>query len=500
DEDRLFDVCHGRESNVWASLRARGRSGAACRHAWEMLSEILGRADMTPPYEFFAHILGPMRGRARLLARMGEEAGDPIDEFLALALAFEQAHPPSLQGFLRWLDEGQAEIKRDLDQGIRDEVRIMTVHGAKGLQAPIVFLADTMQTPQAGRGFLWDGAGEDGGEDVDGDEVRDLLLWPPRTTERERVANRLAAAERKRQDEEYRRLLYVAMTRAEDRLYVAGYGTRNQPPEGAWYNLVRRGLEGIAQPFPFDSFADGLSDDAEAGWAGEGLVVANSQSSVPDGRPSPTGVAADLRALPSWIDDPAPSEPEPPRPLAPSRPAADRPASRSPLGEDLGAAFQRGLLVHRLLQMLPDVPAGRRRAAADAYLRRPVHGLDAERIGSLLDETFAVLDHPDHADLFGPGSRTEAPVAGIVGGVAISGRIDRIVVGRETVKILDFKTNRPPPAEVGNVSAVYLRQMAAYRALLAKIYPDRTVECLLLWTDGPRLMPLPAKLLDVHAP
>jgi ATP-dependent helicase/nuclease subunit A len=170
-----------------------------------------------------------MTGRAHLLARLRDEANDPIDEFLALALGYEQSHPPSLQGFLRWLEEGEAQIKRDLDQGVRDEVRIMTVHGAKGLQAPIVFLADTMQTPRPGTGLLWDETGE-----------REVMLWPPRTHVQERQAKRLSGIEKDRQDEEYRRLLYVAMTRAEDRLYVAGYGTRRAAPEGAWRNLIER--------------------------------------------------------------------------------------------------------------------------------------------------------------------------------------------------------------------------------------------------------------------
>lgn len=492
-EEKLFDVCYGREGTVWASLRTHARRDPECRRAYEILSDVLARADRTPPYEFFAHILGPMQGRARLLARLREEAADPIDEFLGLALGFEQAHPPSLQGFLRWLEEGEAEIKRDLDQGIRDEVRVMTVHGAKGLQAPVVFLADTMQTPQPGRGFLWDEAQAE-------DDGPGLLLWPPRSTVRERVAVRLAAEERRRQDEEYRRLLYVAMTRAEDRLYVAGYGARTQPPEGAWYNLVRNGLAGIAETFAFDAFAEGFSDTAALGWTGEGLVLVNPQASAPDRAGAAVDIARDDAPLPGWVDRPAPAEPEPPRPLAPSRPASVEPATRSPLGEDRGEAFQRGLLVHRLLQMLPDVAPGSRRAAAEAYLARPVQGLDSARIDALLDETFAVLDHPDHADLFGPGSRTEAPVAGLVGGVAISGRIDRLVLTPETVKILDFKTNRPPPSRVEDVAPIYLKQMAAYRALIAGIYPDRTVECILLWTDGPVLMPISAKLLDAHAP
>ena len=489
DEAQLFDICHGRDGTVWASLRRRARQDPASAAAFRTLSDILNRADMTPPYEFFAHILGPMTGRAHLLSRLREEANDPIDEFLALALAYEQSHPPSLQGFLRWVEEGEAQIKRDLDQGVRDEVRIMTVHGAKGLQAPIVFLADTMQTPRPGTGLLWDDRGD-----------RDVLLWPPRAHVQERQAKRLAGIEKERQDEEYRRLLYVAMTRAEDRLYVAGYGTRQSAPEGAWRNLIERGLDGFAEPFDFDSHAGGPDDQPDIAWTGDGLRLTNPQTSAPDRKRTDEGAAAAVPSLPDWVDRAAPEEPEPPRPLAPSRPAMPEPAPRSPLGDDSGHAFQRGLLVHRLLQTLPEVAPAARHRAALAFLARPVHGLDDDRIDALLTETFAVLDHPDYADLFGPGSRAEAPIAGVIGTTAISGRIDRLVIGPDRVKVLDFKTNRPPPAQPGDVSPVYLRQMAAYRALLAKIYENQRIECVLLWTDGPRLMPLDAKLLDAYAP
>ena len=480
DENALFDLCHGRESTVWAALR--NRPGA--EEEKELLGSVLRSADRTPPYEFFARILGPMKGRARILARLGDEADDPLDELLALALAYERAHTPSLQGFLHWFEAGQAEIKRDLDQAVRDEVRVMTVHGAKGLQAPIVFLADTMQTPQADRGLIW---GTEDGEE--------LVLWPPRAEHRERVASRFEEAAAGRRDEEYRRLLYVAMTRAEDRLYVCGYGTRRSPPEGAWRNLVARGLDD-APAFEFRS-----GDVAGApGWEGEGRRLSNAQEELPDRRKTEEASAAVTEVPPGWTDRPAPEESEPPRPLAPSRPVRREPAVRSPLGGRRGSAFKRGLLVHRLLELLPELPTESRPAAARRFLERPVHGLDADTVEELLRETFAVLDHPDCAPLFGPGSRSEAAVAGVVGGTAISGRVDRLIVMPETVKILDFKTNRPTPPRPRDVPVRYLRQMAAYRALLREIHPDREVECVLLWTEGPRLMPLEAALLDPYAP
>ena len=251
-----------------------------------------------------------------MLARLRKEANDPIDEFLALALAFEQTHTPSLQGFLRWLEEGDAEIKRDLEQGQRDEVRIMTVHGAKGLQAPVVILADTMQVPLPDNGLMWNTE-----SDAEG-QAADVLLWAPRSRVRERKAKNLASEQRRRQDQEYRRLLYVAMTRAEDRLYIAGYGTRRVAPETAWWNIISRGLEPIAQPFAFNSHPDGPYNDVDIAWHGRGLRLETPQSVDPDRRGADNVSPGTVPGLPSWADTPAPrnrSRPDHSRHRAPRR-------------------------------------------------------------------------------------------------------------------------------------------------------------------------------------
>ena len=489
-EEQLFAVCRGREKMpLWRALRERAGPDAAARHAVELLEDVRGHADATPPFEFFAHVLGLLEGRARIVARLGEQANDPVDELLAMALAYERMHPQSLQGFLHWFWQGQAQIKRDMDQGIRDEVRILTVHGAKGLEAPIVFLADTMQTPQAGRGLLWGRAGPDGDEE--------MMLWPPRAADRPKLARGFADDAARRQDEEHRRLLYVAMTRAEDRLYVCGYGTRRNPPKSCWHRLISFGLEGAAAPFEFDCRGGSAGD---SGWSGTGLRLSNPQSGPPDRRGAEAPTAAGDEALPGWAGEPAPHEPALPRPLAPSRPDGGEPAARSPTGKDGGTIFWRGLLIHRLLQLLPDLEAGARRAAALRFLQNPAHRLDDDRIAELLDETFRVLDNPEYASVFGPGSRAEVPVVGVVGDTAISGRIDRLVVEPDRVRILDFKTNRPPPAQPGDVPRGYVRQMAAYRALISDVYPGREIECSLLWTDGPRLMTLAVDALDAAAP
>ncbi|MEE2970543.1 MAG: double-strand break repair helicase AddA, partial [Pseudomonadota bacterium] len=258
DEDQLFTLAHGREDHgLWDELISRAHETPKFAEAVQTLMELLDRTDFTLPFEFYADILSRLGGRRKIVERLGVQANDPLDEFLALAFSYERSHPPSLQGFLHWFAEGKTDIKRDLEHAARDEVRVMTVHGAKGLQAPVVILADTMQTPSQAPKLLWteDERGPDAGAP--------LPVWRPRADLEEAVTAKLGAEAKHKRDQEYRRLLYVAMTRAEDRLYVCGYGAQRKAPEGCWYNLIRDGLEDIA-----DSDEIEIDASAAGGWGG----------------------------------------------------------------------------------------------------------------------------------------------------------------------------------------------------------------------------------------
>ncbi|MBV8170284.1 MAG: double-strand break repair helicase AddA, partial [Alphaproteobacteria bacterium] len=486
DEDALFALAHERRPrSLWSALRERAGERADFAAAHGRLSEFLRQADFMPPFELFSRVLAADGGRARLLARLGEEANDPIDEFLAQCLLYERGHAPSLEGFLHWLEGGQLEIKRDSDVGPRDEVRIMTVHGAKGLEAPVVILADTMQKPTEAQRLLWpdDEAGPPWGP-----------IWVPRTRFDDAVATRLRRSATLARDREYRRLLYVAMTRAADRLYVVGWpGRRTEPPD-CWYRLVEAGLKSLerdgAEPVAFDFAELGFPE-----WRGRGWRLAARQGVLADpADATPSAIAPDP-GFPAWVREPPAQEPTPGRPLAPSRPS-EAPPVRSPLGDDDGRQFHRGLVIHRLLQTLPDLAAERRAEAGRRFLARPHLGLTAREQAAWLAETLAVMDEPAFAPLFGPGSQAEVPLVGRLGAAVISGQIDRLAVTPTGVLILDYKTNRPPPQRIEDVAPAYLRQLATYRALVQRIYPDRPIHAALLWTDGPRMMAIPEALLS----
>ena len=483
NDDELFDLAHQRDGSVWHALRQHSGDGTRFGRAYEYLAGLLADVDFLRPYELYSQLLN-RGGRASILSRLGPDAADPLDEFLSLALAYERTNAPSLQGFLHWMATGRAEVKRDLEQA-GGAVRVMTVHGAKGLQAPIVILPDTMQVPTASPHLLWP---EDG----------DIMLWAPRAEDRDDTAGAAHDLARQLQAEEYRRLLYVAMTRAGDRLYICGWETAQTAPEDCWYRLVQDALEGVARSLE-DPF---LATDPEA-IDPEILRLESAQQDAPDTETA-TQRRVDAPPLPDWAREPAPSEPSPSQPLAPSR-AEQEPPVRSPVddADDLNR-FKRGTIIHYLMQWLPEVPPEHRAAAARNYLARAALELSDAVQDRLAAEALAVLEDAAFSSLFSAASLAEVPISGVVGRgeghvQVVSGQIDRLLIADGTVTVVDYKTNRPPPETPDSVQPVYLRQMAAYRALLSDAYPGFNVKCCLLWTDGPHLMELPNGLLDQYS-
>ncbi|WP_413207075.1 double-strand break repair helicase AddA [Rhodospirillum sp. A1_3_36] len=485
-EDDLFTLARARRKGerLWHRLKAQEGADNAFGRAYGVIEPLRDLAGRLAPHEFYAHVLdGPDNGRKRLLSRLGPEAEDPIDEFLALTLSHEGVMPPSLQAFVHWLEQGDIQIKRDLDQGTPQAVRIMTVHGSKGLQAPIVFLPDTMAKPKGTDLLLWH-------TDADGKE---LPLWSPPAADKDETVTMLFDRAKADQDQEYRRLLYVAMTRAADRLYVCGWETLRAPPEDCWYRFIEGAMARIAKPETAAFLEDaGVTEETEV------LRYRLPQAKAVEVKKSRARTEAPP-LLPEWAALPALPEPTPSRPLAPSH-AGEEPPARSPLeGGSDPRRFQRGRLIHRLLQLLPDLAPGERALAARRYLARPAWALTEEEIDALAGETLAVLDDPSFASVFAPGSRAEVPLVGLVGRHAVSGQVDRLAVTAEAVLVVDFKTNRPPPRTIDGVERVYMIQMAAYRALLKTLFPDRSIRCLLLWTDGPFALELPGEQLEEEA-
>ncbi len=472
-EDLLQYGWRPEKVRLFDHLRA-SRGQAEVERVWAQLGELLRIADYDPPQALLHWILtGPWRGRRKLVARLGSEANDPIDELLNAASAFSASEVPSLNTFIHWFDAGEGELKRESGKA-RDEVRVMTVHGSKGLQAPIVILADAADDPRAARGASID---------LD-DPLSGKVIPLPPLRKAEQVGRIAEAKERVEAEEmqEHWRLLYVAMTRAEEALFIGGAlsGKAKEPKPDSWYARL--------EPL----FGEDWLEDPV--WGG---VKVHGSPPVAIAPPK-SGEGGQLPLPPPWADRPVPAEPRPPRPLAPSS-LGEELASDPPYPPGAGAAAaRRGVLLHRLLERLPEVAPDGRKAAAAVWLAKAAADLDAPARTEMVAAALKVLEHQGWTELFAPGALAEVPIAALVGGQVIAGTIDRLLIEGDRIRLVDFKTARRPPAGLDEVPVSILRQMAAYGAALEATYPGRRVETALLYTQVPLLLELPEALLAVH--
>ncbi len=465
---------------LWPHLRDLAEHDPALRAKLEPLYALLGMADFGTPYDFLEQVLtGPIQGRAKLVSRLGEEALDPIAELLGLAQKFAVSHDGGLQAFLHWFDAGDEEIKREL-AGQSEMVRVMTVHGSKGLQAPIVILADACVDPTRKVDSSFDWPVEIIGRDAQ-------VTLPVYSLPKAQRIGPLAEAHdiaREADMQEHWRLLYVAMTRAAERLYVCGtLGKKaKEPPKESWYAAIERSFMTLG--------CDWID-------MGEGACRRFGSDAVPIPRADePEAVeAASAESLPDWALMPAAPEQRPPIPLAPSSLGKDDVASPPLTGPDRERAAQRGLIMHSLFERLPALAPDQRREAARRWLARQ-HGIaDAAEADAIIDPVCAVIDHPEFADVFREDALAEAPIAAVVGPNVVSGTVDRLLVEEDRVLVVDFKTGRRPPASLEQLPVAHVRQMAAYVAALRLIFPGRAIQAGLLYTSSPQLFLLPDELL-----
>jgi len=483
----LFDLAHGRgDASLWETLirRVGGAAPGRDRPDWAQAHAFLASAIAAvgqAPYDF---IVGQLEStapcgrthRQRLLTRLGREAEEALGVFLEKTLELELAGARNLEAFAGDLDRLDVDVKREMESEGAREVRVMTAHGAKGLEAPIIFLPDMTFRNSSGSGlvrtangtFVWLGAKDD-------------------DTPVQAEARESRSAEEAR---ELQRLLYVGLTRARDRLVLCGVLPGKGSPETlkGWWGAVRNVFQGPVK--------DRVRRIEREGFGF--FRLGEDPASL--GRDTDSPVVHDATPVtPAWLSRPA--LPEPLARLASPSDLGDAAAvaAVSPLVDDQGLGrFRRGELIHRLLQILPDLAGDARPDAARRLLDKET-GLSQAQAEEIAAAALGVLDHPDFAFLFGPGSRAEAAIVGGAGllppGLRISGRIDRLVVRPDEVLFADFKTNRPAPASIEAADPAYLRQLAMYWAVLSELYPGRPVRAALVWTDGPLLTPAPEALL-----
>ena len=459
DQEQLRTLAYGRKGSLWRELRQRAGEREAFGAAHEALRELLRIADFTTPSVFLETILsGPMQGRRKLYSRLGMAARDPVDELMNSAVEFERAEAASLDRFLAWFSRGTVDVQRDPGRSA-NEVRVMTVHGAKGLEAPVVILADATADPaRLGRTPIT--------LDFEIGSLDAVPLLRPRKEERCPPFEEAIAAEEKRDLEEHWRLLYVALTRAADRLIVSGVapkpkrdGSEARPPN-CWHVAVERALVSLA--------ARSIDD--------ESLIYG--AEATPRRQPKRQKTPVPPINIPQWARDEAPPEARPPRPLAPSAIAADD-ESAPPPSEAMRAAAQRGTWIHQLLERLPSVDPPRRAVAADRWLERSAGLADEAARRDIVEQVCGIIADSRFSALFSGGSLGEAPLAATLNdGRVIAGTVDRLLIEEACVSVIDFKTGRVPSSD-GDIPAAHRAQMRAYADALRIIFPGREIRAAL---------------------
>jgi ATP-dependent helicase/nuclease subunit A len=476
-QEQLLEHGH-REAGtmLWEHLRAAPHLAETIAP----LRNLLNAADNVTPFEFVENLLsGPMAGRRKLSARLGKECLVPIEELLNLVLTFQQQGGHSLQGFVDWYARGEGDIKREgLAQSA--DVRILTVHGAKGLEAPVIILADIAGDP------LKKG-GNRGGPDLLLDGDGRLPMLNIRKEERYGQLDEAVELEKARELREHHRLLYVALTRAEEHLILAGslsLQRKGEVPEHSWFNVLEPAMGAL-----------GAAWQDEPDWGAHMLYKAEAAATD---NPAAAAEAIERTAEPDWLRQPAPPESRPPRPLAPSD-LGDDDYGDGPASEAMQQAAERGRLIHGLFEHYDGSDPDAFAQIARNWVQREMRGggIDA---ATLVETVLSVLRNPEWKPLFSSAARPEVPLAALVGEVVITGRIDRLLVEVDRVVLIDFKTGRSVPSSPDAVPIAHIRQMAAYVAALETIFPGRTIQAALLFTHGPAMIALPDELIARHKP
>jgi ATP-dependent helicase/nuclease subunit A len=466
-EENLMELAIGRDSTLWHSLKSNPKH----LEVYNSLKELIYRAKNNSPFALFSYIIEVIDGRKKLCARLGEEVNDPIDEFINLSLSFEKDNIPSLQNFVKWFRSSTIDIKRDLESSL-GQIRIMTIHASKGLQAPIVILADTVSVPNSFDKLIY----------------TDLVIWPGKIANYNKYCLSLRAKKSKEEYNEYLRLLYVALTRAEDQLIICGYKNSQQISNNCWYRIIESTMKTIAKEFIFEvgnDFTPYLTNQAA-------YVIESDQLTDVINNDTNNKIDNISLSLPEFLFRDPPKEPLPLKQIiASTKISTDNQFNYSSMGHN---ELKKGNIIHKLLEFSSIIQKDTN--TIHKFINQYGADLDQATKYTIYNQYIKLLETKEFEIIFGPNSKAEASVTGVVGDkFIISGKIDRLVILEDEVMIIDYKSDSIVAKSEDEVHPNYLQQMASYQMLMKEIYPDKKISCWLIWTNNASLMSLSQSLI-----
>jgi ATP-dependent helicase/nuclease subunit A len=446
DQD-LETLCLRREGSLWQALCVR-MDEAPFQAPHTLLSDMLRKVDQISVFSLYSEILYTRGYFKAFAARFGGDVQELLYEFLMLAKQDSQKHGSCLESFLHRLSKTENILKKDFANNTLNQVRILTVHGAKGLQAPLVILADTTKAPTLKESFMW----HDG-----------MCVWLPPREKEPALVRELKKKPLAHLEEDAHRLLYVALTRAQDEIHVWGWENSQGVKEKSWYRLVEESLMALGS----------LQDDGRLLLSHRPVSVG--ALSAPLTRQN-VEVLDHEESVPSWLFESLTRESDR---LTSQTQAVTQPQDDAVHAPD--RARLRGTVLHHLLEWLPRLAPHARADALEGYFSTFEEALlpssEKAQIRTSID---ALLTHPDLQRFFGVGALQEVPLSGIIDGTPITGRLDLLLQDEDDLLIVDFKSTPVPPLTVPDT---YVQQLHLYQRLLQPLYPHHRITTWILWTS-----------------
>ncbi len=425
---------------------------------YEMLYDLRDQVDYLRPYELLERILTRHNGRRNLIARLGPEIEEILDVFLDQAIAYEKTEVPSITGFISWVSDNSGTIKRQVDSDA-NKIRIMTIHGAKGLEAPIVILPDTGPT-----------------RNIISDELilnKDYPIWKQKSDEMPTAHKELMDNIKNQQILEKMRLLYVSITRAESWLIICGSGTLPQAEKPCWYQLIESGFSK-------------LNSDLNNTDTGKRASFLDWPDEVEREESSRQNIGLEL---PDWLKTPAPADLKFKNTISPSALELNKFLENSNTYHSTHEQLTRGTALHLLLEHLPNEPKISRNVRA----RQLLSTLASNTVEELVSKVEEILCNPSLSHIFDKNSFSEINLSAkleTLNGQKVIGKIDRLIVNENHVLAVDFKSNVVVPKNLKEVPKALLAQMGAYQESLRVIFPDKEIQTAILWTENEFLQEL----------
>lgn len=467
DEDEIFELSYDRGNfSIFSQLKNKSENNKKYKEAFEYLSGLLSSADFETPFEFFSKVLERDGAKEKFIKRLGKQVKEPLNEFLSLAFEFQKKHLPLMQNFIFWLTRNEAEIKNDMENKA-DEVKIMTVHGAKGLEAPVVFLVDQVSKEPAGKKILFD-------------EDSEIFLWPAYSENYPVKFKALKETEKQKAYMEYSRLLYVALTRASDEIYITAFrpGSDNTKPDGRWHHIAKNA---------FSSYA---LKQGEIYFSGKEYQYSETKSDNNE------EVKNDI---PKFYYEKIKEQKDKKKIIRPSLVENEnREKTKKLFISPSEKGFERGRIIHKILEFSSNIEAEKREERIKKFINKYANSFLESEKEKMQKEVLNILENEKFASLFSVKSRAEVSITGILDGKTISGQVDRLYIDEQKILISDYKTNVNVPENLDEIPKEYIRQLALYKKLLMSMDNSKKISCALVWTAKPEIMEVPNQVLDNH--